>query len=224
MSDLRFNTIAGTALAAALGMMGLGIAGEALFHPHVSEEPAIEVALEAVGGGQSAGPAAPVGPPDFGTILADEAQLAALIDKGDRLNAVCTSCHTFEKGGANGQGPALWNVFNRPAGTLPGFAYSDAMKAYAQPWSYDNLYAYLEAPQKYVKGTTMTYAGLRKSEDRLALVAYLRAQADAPAPLPAPRPAEPVPVAEGAAAESAAAPGAAPAEPAPAAAPQAAPT
>ncbi len=204
MSDLRFNTIAGTGLAACLAVLALGALSDVVFHAEYPEEPAYRVAIaEAAPAATEA--AAEETLPDFGALFADEAQLASLVTAGEKAHRVCTSCHAFEQGGANGTGPLLWGVFGRTAGGHPGFKYSDAMTAYGQPWSYDNLYAFLESPARYIPGTSMAFAGVKRSQDRVALVAYLRSLSDAPAPLPPPRPptAEAQP-AEGGPAEAAA--------------------
>lgn len=207
MSDLRFNAIAGTVLASLLGVLALNAGAGYLFAPHFPEKAGYMPDVETGGGG--AGPEAPAGPPDWGTVFADPAQLATLVERGDKLHAVCSSCHSVEPGGPNGTGPLLYGVFGRPSGSHAGFTYSAAMAAYGQPWSYDNLYAFLESPSRYISGTSMGFAGLRKSEDRVALVAYLRSLSPSPAALPAPKPAEPTPAAEeGAAAPADAAPAA----------------
>jgi cytochrome c len=206
MSDLRLNAIAGAVLASALGVMVVNWGSDYLFAPHYPETPGFnpDVVLEAAGGGETA--AEDTGPPDWGTLFADPAQLTTLIERGDRLHAACTSCHSDEPGGANGIGPALYGVFGRTAGSHPGFSYSDAMKAYGQPWTYDNLYAFLERPSGYISGTAMAYAGLRQSDDRAALVAYLRSLDDSPAALPPPRaPAAPAATEEASAGEAPAA-------------------
>jgi cytochrome c len=110
-----------------------------------------------------------------------------------------------EPGSANKTGPTLYGVFGRAAGTHAGFAYSDAMKAYGKAWDYDGLYNFLKAPKGYIKGTAMAYAGMGKSSDRVALVAYLHSLSPTPAALPAPDPTrDPAQVA---AAAAAAAPG-----------------
>jgi cytochrome c len=93
MSDLRFNSIAGAVLASVLGIMGVGVAADAIIEPNYPEKagflPVVEVAST---GGAAAEPA---GPPDFGRLFADPAGLAELIARGDRLHAQCVSCHTF---------------------------------------------------------------------------------------------------------------------------------
>jgi cytochrome c len=192
MSDLRFNSIAGALLASALGVMAVNWGAEVLIEPHYPEKAGfMPDIVEAASEGEAA--EVDAGPPDWGALMSDPVQLAALVERGDRLHGACTSCHSDDPGGANGVGPALWNVFGRTAGSHGGFSYSAPMAAYGQPWSYDNLYAFLERPSGYIQGTAMAYAGLRRSEDRVALVAYLRSINDNPAPIPAPRPAAAAP-------------------------------
>ncbi len=213
MSDLRLNSIAGAVLASVLGVMGLGVLGEEVLHPHYPETPGYlpEVDLSANAGGA---PAAPEGPPDFGLLFADEAQLTSLVSQGERVKGVCVSCHSFDPGGANGTGPALHGVFGRAAGAHPGYAYSEALVAYGQVWSYESLDAYLTSPARAIPGNKMAFAGIRDTEDRVALIAYLRSLTPNPPPLPAPLPqAAPAEAAEGAAEGAAGEP--TPAAPAP---------
>ncbi|MBI1251620.1 MAG: c-type cytochrome [Alphaproteobacteria bacterium] len=186
MSDLRFNAIAGAALASVLGVMGLQTAADALYAGHIPETPgfAPEV-VETV-----AAPTGPAdaGPPDFGTLFADAAALTDFVGRGERVAAQCTSCHTFEEGGRDGTGPHLWGVFGRAPGAVAGFAYSESMVAHASvgPWSYETLDTFLKSPGQAVRGTKMAFAGLRRDEDRIAMIAYLRSLSASPAPLPAP--------------------------------------
>jgi cytochrome c len=216
MSDLRLNTIAGCGLGALLLVMGLREASSFVFHPHVDKEPAFAVAIAVE---KKADAAADENKPiDWGRLFADEAQLATFLERGDKAHKQCLTCHADNPEGTGSKtGPNLYGLFGRTAGAAAGYAsYSDSMKAYAQPWSYDNLYAFLKSPGQYIKGTSMTYAGLRRSDDRIAIVAYLRsltpgALAALPAPLPEAAPA----------AEPAAEPAAATGEPAPAPAPTA---
>lgn len=212
MSDLKFNSIAGAVLASVLGVMGVATLSDSLFHPHYPEKAGwLPEADLSTGGG---GPAAPEGPPDFGTLFADPAGYAELVARGDRVRAVCNSCHTFDAGGANGTGPNIHAVFGSRAGTHAGYAYSEAMTGYGETWTYDTLDAYLRSPSSAVRGNKMAFAGIRNTEDRVALIAYLRSISPTQLPLPAPLP--PPAAEEGAPADGAeAAPaGEAPASPA----------
>jgi cytochrome c len=142
---------------------------------------AVEVPPEAAS--QSAGAAPAAEPlPDFAAVLP-----AADLNHGKEVAARCQQCHDLSKDGPNKIGPNLWDVIGRPRASHPGFSYSGAMSASHDPWSYDKLFAYLKAPQTEVPGTKMSFAGLRSSQDRIDLLAYLRTQSDAPAPLPPPK-------------------------------------
>ena len=130
-------------------------------------------------GTPAATPAAPQ-TPDLATALAS-ADVAA----GKETSAQCQQCHDLSKAGPNKIGPNLWNIVNRPRATHPGFSYSSAMSANHDPWTYDKLFQYLESPQAMVPGTKMSFAGIKGSQQRINLIAYLRTLADSPAPLPA---------------------------------------
>ena len=72
-------------------------------------------------------------------------------------------------------GPHLVNLFGRAAGSAEGFKkYSKAMKGSGVVWDAETLDAYLEAPKKYIKGTRMAFAGLKKEKDRANVIAYLQ--------------------------------------------------
>lgn len=179
MSDLRFNTILGAALAAGLAVLGLNTVSDALFAPHYPETPAYAVALETES--TAAPAAAAVVEADIGTLLA-----AASIEAGAKAVAVCKSCHVFEQGGANGTGPYLWNVYGRAPASVGGFGYSETLRGLAQPWTAEALNQFLLSPAKYAPGTTMAFAGVKKPEDRANIIAYLHSLNPAAPPLPAP--------------------------------------
>ncbi|WP_414832234.1 c-type cytochrome [Afifella sp. YEN Y35] len=108
-------------------------------------------------------------------------------EAGEKVAAQCRACHTFDKGGANRIGPNLWEIVNRQAAAHEGFKYTDAMQKHAQEigtWTYNHLDTYLADPRGVVPGTKMIFAGVKKDEDRAALLAYLRTLSDNPAPLP----------------------------------------
>lgn len=117
-------------------------------------------------------------PPDLGTLLA-----SANAGEGKAKLQLCASCHDFTQGGPNRIGPNLWGIVGRGVATHPGFAYSPAMKARRGSWTYDSLFAFLASPGRDVPGTKMTFAGLRRPEDRAAVIKYLATLGNgAPAP------------------------------------------
>lgn len=103
---------------------------------------------------------------------------------GQKLTKACAACHSFEKGGPNGTGPNLWNVMNRGIGTHEGFSYSDTVGSHGGKWTYAMLNKFLWKPKKTMEGTKMNFIGLKKPEDRAAVIAYLRTLEDNPPPLP----------------------------------------
>lgn len=141
-------------------------------HGELSLAYPIEFETEAAGGGE-AEPEVP-----FETLLANAAPAA-----GERRAALCKSCHAFEEGGANGAGPALWDIVGRAVASVEGFNYSGALQEFGGEWTYERLNGYLENSQGYVPGTAMVQR-FPKPEHRAEIIAYLRTLSDNPQPLP----------------------------------------
>jgi cytochrome c len=192
MSDLGLNKIAGALLATGLTVVGLAELSSIVFKFQPAAKAGYVVAVtEDAAGGDAA--AAADTPPDWGTIFT-----AANVTAGAEVAKKCQSCHNLESGGPNLTGPNLYGVEGRKPGSHAGFAYSSAMTDFGgknAAWTYDLLYNFLKGPQAYISGTKMSFVGLKKPEDRVAVIAYLRTLNASPPPIPAPNPAAAAPAA-----------------------------
>lgn len=171
MDDLGFNKIAAAVLATALGFMFIREVPHLLTHVEELDVPAYALEIPEVSTGGEA-IEVPFPSPEF-----ISAMNAA---EGEKQFKKCTSCHNAEKGGANSTGPNLYGIVGAPAAQRAGFGYSSAMTGAGITWNYEELNAYLTKPSKYVKGTAMNYIGLKKEEQRAAVIEYLRLKADTP--------------------------------------------
>ncbi|WP_281684904.1 c-type cytochrome [Thalassobaculum salexigens] len=105
---------------------------------------------------------------------AEEGDAAA----GKKVFRKCQACHTVQEG-KHRQGPSLYGVVGRKAGTAEGFKrYSDAMKAHDVVWDAESLSTYLENPKEAVPGNKMIFVGLKDAQDRADIIAYLKQAAE----------------------------------------------
>ena len=175
---LFFNKIAGAILSAGLLAMVVGFASHLLYSPKELAAPAYAIATnepQAV----AAKSEAPAGPEPVTNLLA-----SANIDAGKKVAKKCAACHTFTNGGANKVGPNLWNIVGGKPAAVSGFKYSGPMIGMTVNWEYEELNKFLYKPKSYLKGTKMSFAGLKKGNDRAAVIAYLLSLSDNPKPLP----------------------------------------
>jgi cytochrome c len=201
-NGMELNKIAAAVLLAGLIGMVAGKASEFLYyggpqhHAPGHEEKRgykIEVTDAPTGGA-----GVPQGPADLAPLYA-----SADIEAGKTyFGKKCTTCHTVDKGGANGVGPNLHGVVGRKIASHGGFSYSQALQGKAsESWDFDHINHWLWNPRKYAPGNIMAYAGTPKDQERANLIAYLNSMSDRPLPYPAPKPVEAAPEADAAGAE-----------------------
>ena len=177
MDELGSTKLAGAVLATGLGVMALINAPKVFIKDHYPSTPAYSVGpIEA----PAEGDAKPLPFPQADWVAAMDA------DKGAKVFKKCVSCHTADDGGKNGTGPNLYNVVGTAAGGKAGFSYSGAMSGSGITWSYEELDGFLKKPSKYLKGTKMSFIGLKKPADRAAVIEYLRLSSGAPVAAPTP--------------------------------------
>ncbi|MGV6804461.1 MAG: c-type cytochrome [Ruegeria sp.] len=100
-----------------------------------------------------------------------------LIAAGKKVFKKCTACHAVGEGAKNKTGPELNGLIGREFGSVEGFKYSSVFKdahEEGRVWDETSLDEFLAKPKAYLKGTKMSFAGLKKEQDRVAITAYLK--------------------------------------------------
>jgi len=105
------------------------------------------------------------------------------VAEGAKVFKKCAACHSIAEGGGNKIGPALWGVLGRPAGSIPDYKYSKAMAAHGKNWSFEEMNGFLIKPKDWIKGTKMSFAGLKKAKERAAVILYMNENTNSPLPL-----------------------------------------
>jgi len=179
MDSFEINKIVAAILMVALLVIGIGKLSDVIFNVEKPKTPGYKVEVEqVVASSQSSS--------DKTEEKIDIAALMAMGDlaTGEKVFKKCAACHSIVKGGKNNIGPALYNVVGRQVGALTDYKYSKALSEYGKEWSFEELNGYLIRPAKWIKGTKMAFAGLRKEKDRASVILYLNKNSDNPLPLP----------------------------------------
>jgi len=179
MDSFELNKIIAAILMVALLVIGLGKITDRVFHVNKPEKPGYKVEVE----NQSISSSSET------TEVIEKIDIAALMAQGDivsgeKIFKKCAACHSINKGGKNKIGPALYNIVGRAVGEVDDYKYSKALASYGKEWTFEELNGFLLKPASYIKGTKMSYAGLRKEKDRASVIKYLNQNSDSPKPLP----------------------------------------
>jgi cytochrome c len=179
MNSFELNKIIAAILMVALLVIGIGKISNVIFYVEKPKTPGYAVDVEQVASTSTSTENAVVEKIDISALMTT-GDIAA----GKKIFKKCVACHSIAKGGKNKIGPALYNVVGRKIGDVADYKYSKALAAYDKEWNFEELNGFLTKPAKYIKGTKMAYAGLKKEKDRASIIKYLNQNSDSPVPLP----------------------------------------
>jgi cytochrome c len=179
MDSFEINKIVAAVLMVALLVIGIGKLSNVIFHVEKPKTPGYAVEIEETTAVSST----------IEQSVEEKIDIAALMAMGDialgeKVFKKCAACHSIVKGGKNNIGPALYNVVGRKTGAVTDYNYSKALASFEKEWTFEELNGYLTKPAKWIKGTKMAFAGLRKEKDRASVIKYLNQNSDSPVPLP----------------------------------------
>jgi len=178
MDSFELNKVIAAILMVALLVIGIGKISDVIFYVEKPKTPGYVVEVEKLADTSVT--------TEVTEVKVDIAALMALgdISSGEKIFKKCAACHSIVKGGKNNIGPALYNVVGRKIGGVSDYKYSKALVAYGKEWNFEELNGFLIKPAKWIRGTKMAYAGLRKEKDRASVIKYLNQNSDSPLPLP----------------------------------------
>ena len=180
MDSFEINKIVAAVLLVALLIIGIGKLSDIIFYVDKPETPGYVVEVEQISTNNSEPTL------DSAEEKIDISALMAMGDiaTGEKVFKKCAACHSIIKGGKNNIGPALYNVVGRKVGSISDYKYSKALSEYNKEWTIEELNGYLIKPAKWIKGTKMAFAGLRKEKDRASVILFMNSKSSSPKPLP----------------------------------------
>jgi len=179
MDSFELNKVIAAVLMVALLVIGLGKIADSIFYVKKPKNLGYQVEVGSELASSVSQVAETVEKIDIMAIMAQ-----GDIASGEKIFKKCAACHSINKGGKNKIGPALYNVVGRTVGSVDDYKYSKTLASYGKEWTFEELNGFLTKPSSYLKGTKMSYAGLRKEKDRASVIKYLNQNSDSPKLLP----------------------------------------
>ena len=179
MDSFELNKIIAAVLMVALLVIGLSKIADGVFHVNKPKNPGYKIEVESQLISSTSQTPEVVKKIDIATVMA-----LGDLTSGEKIFKKCAACHSINKGGKNKIGPALYNVVGRAVGGVDDYKYSKTLASYGKDWTFEELNGFLTKPSSYLKGTKMSYAGLRKEKDRASVIKYLNQNSDNPKLLP----------------------------------------
>ena len=176
MDSFEINKIIAAILVTVLLVFGIGKISEIIFH---TEKPDVQGYKVEIKVDSSVDQAKTENQIDISALLAQ-----GDTDHGKSIFKKCVACHSIAQDGGNKIGPKLYNVVGRTVGSLSDYKYSKALASYGKEWTFEELNGFLIKPSKWIKGTKMAFAGLKKEKDRASVLLYLNENNDNPKNLP----------------------------------------
>tara|TARA_B100001175_G_scaffold131281_1_gene111559 strand:+ start:1708 stop:2235 length:528 start_codon:yes stop_codon:yes gene_type:complete len=175
MDSFEINKIISAIIVVVVLIVGIDKLSEVIFHVEKPKTPGYVVEVQKVSTSSNST-----------ETTIDIAGLMAMgsSEDGKKIFKKCVACHAIAKDGKNKIGPALYNVVGRKVAGLDNYKYSKAFMEYEKEWTFAELNGFLLKPSKWIQGTKMAYAGLKKEEDRASIIKYLNQNSDSPLALP----------------------------------------
>ena len=172
MDNFEVNKIVGAVLGTALFVLCLGFLADMIYATPKLEKQAYIVETLVADTLENS---------DTDNIVVEGPSLTELLslassEKGKNVSKKCASCHNFEAGMPNKVGPNLYGIVDRKIASVAEFSYSSALSEKFEEgdlWNFESLDSFLESPKKWVPGTNMSFAGIKKPKDRANIIAYL---------------------------------------------------
>ena len=172
------NKIIASIILTVILVLGINKVTNIIFYVEKPEKSAYQIASISTTTSETTSTSPSAGSGDIMILLA-----SASIADGQKVFKKCAACHSIAKGGGNKIGPSLWAVLGRQAGSISDYKYSKAMTLHAKPWSFEEMNGFLTKPKDWIKGTKMSFLGLKKETERAAVILYMNRNTDNPLPL-----------------------------------------